>query len=130
MPVKKKGWSVRLCCDFRKLNEKMIPNVYPIPRTENIFEKFKGADVFTVLDLKSAYWHIRIKEEDKEKTAFVHKDGKYHWNVVPFGITDAAFSLAKVIWGLLLEYNFAGSFYDDCTVFSSRSKHLDHLEIV
>ena len=67
MPVKKKDGSVRLCCDFRKLNEK-IPNVYPIPRTENIFEKFKGTEMFTVLDLRSAYWHIRIKEGDKEKT--------------------------------------------------------------
>ena len=32
--------------------------------------------------------------------------------------------------GLLLEYDFAESFYDDCTVFLCRSKHLDHLEIV
>ena len=31
--------------------------------------------MFTVLDLKSAYWHIRIKEGDKEKTAFVQKMG-------------------------------------------------------
>ena len=29
------------------------------------------ADVFTVLDLKSTYWHIPINEVDKHKTAFV-----------------------------------------------------------
>ena len=110
VPGKKKDGSVRLCCDFRKLNEKIFPNVYPIPTTENIFEKFKGAAVFTVLDLKSAYWLIRIKAEDKEKTAFVHKDGKYHWNVVPFGINRCGIFFGEGNAGIAVRVRFRRKF--------------------
>jgi hypothetical protein len=70
--VVKKDGSIRLCCDFRKLNAKTIPKVFPIPRAEQLLDDIKNADVFSVVDLKSAYWHIPIKPESKEKTAFIH----------------------------------------------------------
>ena len=116
VPVIKRDGTIRLCCDFRKLNAKTMPNIFPIPRTENIFENFKDAEIFPVLDLKSAYWHIPIKESDKEKTAFVTTQGKYQWNVLPFGLTDAAFSLARVMVKVLSEFEFAKCFYDDCII--------------
>ena len=93
VPVLKKNGSIRLCCDFRKLNEKTIPKNYPIPRTEDLLDGLRNAEVFTILDLKSAYWHIPLKERDKHKTAFVLPNGKYQWTVMSFGLTDAAFSL-------------------------------------
>ena len=57
VPVIKKDGLIRLCCDFRKLNAKTVPKTFPIPRTEDLLEDLKGAEVFTILDLKSAYWH-------------------------------------------------------------------------
>ena len=49
------------------------------------------ADAFTVLDLKSAYWHIPINEDDndKHKIAFVVPNAKYRWRVLPFGLINA-----------------------------------------
>ena len=44
---------------------------------ENVLEDINEADVFTVLDLKSAYLQIRINEFDKHKTAFAVPDAKY-----------------------------------------------------
>ena len=44
---------------------KTIPKAFPIPKAENICDDMDEADVFTVLDLKSAYWHIPINEGDK-----------------------------------------------------------------
>ena len=60
VPVVKRDGSIRLCCDYRKLNEKTVPSTFPIPRNENLFD-LKKAEVYTVLDLKSAYWHIAKK---------------------------------------------------------------------
>ena len=34
-------------------------------------------DAFTVLDLKSAYWQIRINEFDKHAAAFLVPNAKY-----------------------------------------------------
>ena len=54
-----------------------MPKVFPIPKAENILDDMIEAGVYTVLDLKSAYWHIPINEDDKHKTAFVVPNAKY-----------------------------------------------------
>ena len=126
VPVVKRDGSIRLCCDYRKLNEKTVLSTFPIPRNENLFD-LKKAEVYTVLDLKSAYWHIALKKDDQYKTAFVVPNGKYQWTVLPYGLSDAAFSLAYVMNEVLREFDFAKSFFDDCIIYANRVDHLDHI---
>ncbi|CAB4403482.1 unnamed protein product [Rhizophagus irregularis] len=45
-----------------------ITDAYPLPRIDDLLEKFRVAKWFTTIDLASGYWQIEIKEEDKEKT--------------------------------------------------------------
>ena len=45
--------------------------------------------MFTSLDLCSRYWQLRIREEDREKTAFTTRYGLYEWKVLPMGLTNA-----------------------------------------
>ena len=130
VPVVKKDGSIRMCVDYRKLNAKTIPKSYPIPRHEDLFDDFVGAEVFTVLDLSSAYWHIPLREEDKEKSAFVLPKGKYEWLVMPFGLRDAAFSLSYVMDNILKDFEKAKSFFDDCILYGKRVDHLDLLRNV
>ena len=129
VPVVKRDCSIRLCCDYRKLNEKTIPKTFPIPRNENLLDLHK-AEVYTVLDLKSEYWHIPIKQDDQHKTAFVVPNGKYQWTVLPYGLSDAAFSLAYVMNEVLREFEFAKGFFDDCIIFGNRVDHLRQIETV
>ena len=35
VPIRKKGGSLRLCCDYRALNAKAIPRRHPIPRVQD-----------------------------------------------------------------------------------------------
>ena len=84
VPVIKKNGSIRMYINYRQLNAKIIPKSYPIPRHEDLFNGFSDAEVFTVLDLSSAYWHIPLREEEINKTAFVSAKGKYEW-FMPFG---------------------------------------------
>ena len=48
---------------------------------------------FITLNLKKGYYYIRIKLEDKWKTAFCIKYGLYEYLVMPFGLinTPASF---------------------------------------
>ena len=68
--VRKKDGSIRLCIDFRKLNQRTIKDAYAIPRIEDSFHLLVGSKFFTKLDLKAGYWQVDLKEEDKIKTAF------------------------------------------------------------
>ena len=58
--VIKKDVSIRMCINYRQLNAKTIPKCYKIPRHEDLFDDFSDVEVFTVLDLSSAYWHIPL----------------------------------------------------------------------
>ena len=87
---------------------------------------------FSSLDLHSGYYHISLTEEAKKKTAFINADGKYQWNVVPFGLATAVstfqYLMSTVLTGL---NNFAFTSLDDVLVFSETyDDHLHHLNTV
>jgi hypothetical protein len=68
--VKKKDQTLRMCVDYRPLNEVTIKNKYTLPRIDLLFDQLTGARVFSKIDLKSSYHHIRIRPEDIPKTDF------------------------------------------------------------
>ena len=70
VPLIKKNGDIRLCFDYRKLNEKTIPSKFPIPRPDEISDKLNNKKVFTVLDLKNGYYHITIRPEDRYKRLY------------------------------------------------------------
>ena len=48
-----------------------------------------GQKKFSALDLTSSYYHIELGEASQAKTAFVTSFGKWEFNMVPFGLTQA-----------------------------------------
>jgi len=60
--TKKKDCSWRMCIDYRGLNAVTIKNKYPLPHIEVLFERLKGARVFSKIDLMSGYNQITIRE--------------------------------------------------------------------
>ena len=61
---------MRLCIDYRKLNQVTVKNKYPLPRVDDLFDQLQGAQVFSKIDLRSGYLHLKIAKEDIQKTTF------------------------------------------------------------
>ena len=75
--VKKRDGSTRFVIDYRPINEVTIKDSYPMPNIREIVDKMKGSKYFCKMDMASAYWSVPIKEEDREKTAFMTPRGLY-----------------------------------------------------
>ena len=69
--VKKKTGDWRLCVDYRKLNHDTKKDRFPIPRIDDTIEAVADAKVFTTFDLASGYHQILVRNNDREKTAFI-----------------------------------------------------------
>ena len=74
-----------------------------------------GAKYFTVLDLKSGYWQVKVKEEDKKKTAFtVSHRGLFEFNCTPFGLVNAPEVFQSLMAECLTQFNhFAVAYLND-----------------
>ena len=77
----------RLTIDYRKLNEKIVKNRYPLPRIENLLQSVSHCNYFTVMDLYSGFYQMGVHPESRPVTAFSTASGHYEWTVLPMGLT-------------------------------------------
>ena len=60
--VDKKDGGLRMCVDFRTLNNVTVKNKFLIPLVDDLLDRLGGAEVFRPLDLQSGYHQIQIAE--------------------------------------------------------------------
>ena len=132
--ARKKDGRLRMCVDFRWLNNRTKKDNYCLPRVEEILDSLNGAKYFSKLDLKSGYHQIPIAEEHKERTAFtVGPLGFWEHNRLAFGLCNSPATFQRVMEHCFSDMNLKIMFIyiDDIIVFSnSYSEHVERLNLV
>ena len=61
--VRKKDGSMRLCVDYRQLNNVTIMNRYPLPMIDDLMDQLVGAEVFSKIDLRSDIIRLELRRK-------------------------------------------------------------------
>ena len=124
---------MRLCVDYRALNEVTIKNKYPLPRIDDLFDQLKGAKYFSKIDLRSGYFQLKIRESDIPKIAFVTRYGQFEFTVMSFGLTNAPAYFMNLMNKVFMDEldKFVVVFIDNILIYSkSVQVHKQHLRVV
>ena len=95
--------SLRLCVDYRGLNNLTIKNRYLLPLIGESLDRLGRAKRFTQLDLTNAYHRMRIREGDEWKTAFRTRYSHFEYQVMPFGLSNAPATFQRYVNKILAE---------------------------
>ena len=129
----KPGGGVRICHDYRGLNNVTIKNRYPLPLIRETLDSLCGAKFYTKLDVIAAFNRVRIAEGHEWLTAFITRFGLFEMLVTPFGLCNAPATFQNYINHVLHDIldDYCTAYLDDVLVFSkTRAEHTKHVEEV
>ena len=122
---------MRMCIDYRKLNNKTIPDYQPIPRNQDILDSLNGQKWFSTLDMSKEYHQGYISKE--HLTGFSTPWLLYEWVRIPFGLRNAPPCFWRYMNQCLgyLKGTICEPYLDDILCYSqSFEEHLQHLQTV
>ncbi|XP_040173678.1 uncharacterized protein LOC120906229 [Anopheles arabiensis] len=124
--VPKKDGSHRVCVDYREMNKRIVRDSYPMPNIEDQIDQLADARVYSVLDLKNSYFHVKVEKESRQYTSFVTTDGQYEFLRAPFGLCLSGNAFGRFIDAVLHELIIDGTvmaFVDDIIIPSRDEEH-------
>ena len=77
VPVAKKNGKIRICIDFRDLNEACPKDEFPLPITDVMIDNTCGFERMSFMDGFSGYNQIKIYPDDEKHTSFRTPLGVY-----------------------------------------------------
>lgn len=104
-----KKW--RLVIDYRKLNERIKDDKFPLPNIVDILDSLSGAVYFTHLDLSQSYYQLQLESSSRKYTAFT-TDKQYQMKRLPMGLKTSPSAFSR-----LMTVAMSGLNYDKCLVY-------------
>ena len=126
--VEKPDKSLRFCVNYQKRNAICRKRTFPLPNPDELLAKIgeNSPKWFSSSDLAAAFHQIPLREQDKDKTAFILPFGLYCYQVLPMGLTDSPWTFARLgqeIFGDLLAKDGLVLFIDDLCMYGPTFEH-------
>ena len=115
-----KKW--RVVIDYRKVNQQIVDDKFPLPNINDILDSLGKAVYFTALDLAQGYYQLEIDGNSRPITAFsIPGVGQFQMTKLPMGlkISPSAFSRMMTIAMSGLNYHKCFVYLDDLIVFGT-----------
>lgn len=104
-----KKW--RLVIDYRKLNNCIQDDKFPLPNISDILDSLSGCIYYTHLDLNQGFFNVGLEKSCRKYTSFC-ADGQYQMTRMPMGLKTSPSSFSR-----MMTMAMAGLSYDKCLVY-------------
>ena len=89
VPIRKPDGRLRLCIDYRKVNERTVKDRFPMCVVSECVYSMFGMKVFTKMDLVRGYYQMPVEEDSRCVTAFSTAKRHYQFRNLSFGLANA-----------------------------------------
>lgn len=113
----KKKW--RVVIDYRRLNERIQDDKFPLPNITEILDSLSGAIYFSHLDLSQGYYQAELDHESRPYTAFTTNKAQYQMTRLPMGLKTSPNNFSRLMTVAMSGLNYENCFVylDDLVVF-------------
>ena len=118
VPVTKKNGQIRVCIDYRDLNNACPKDEFPLPIPEVMIDNTCGFERMTFMDGFSGYNQIKMHPEDERHTSFRTPFGVYCYTVMPFGLKNDGATYQRAMMKIFqdMQHKTVECYVDDLAV--------------
>jgi len=119
----------RMVVDYSQtINKYTTLDAFPLPRIDDIVNRVASYQVFSTIDLKSAYHQVPIREEDQQFTAFEACGKLFHFKRIPFGVTNGVPAFQRKMKKIIDDEKLEGTevYLDDITIGGNTQQEHDN----
>lgn len=123
--VTKKNGAIRTCIDCSPANAVTRGYDWPLPRLHDLRYRLAGARFFTRLDLRNAFFRIRVPRNWRYLTAYECDGKRYQFKRMPFGLKTAPAVFQRYMDHTLSPFfHFAFWYIDDVLIYADSLSEL------
>ncbi|GFT39561.1 retrovirus-related Pol polyprotein from transposon 17.6 [Trichonephila clavipes] len=123
-----------MCIVYRKLNQKLVKDKFPLPIIEDVLDTLQEAKVSSTLDLRNGFFHVDVDEDCRKYTSFVVPDGQFEFNKVHFGLSTSPGVFQRYVSSIFRDLTRKGiviSYLDDLVISAKNEQEgLEKLKII
>lgn len=123
--VAKKDGRIRVCVDCTPANDVTKGFDWPLPRLQDVRYRVRGYTWFSRIDLKDAFFRVRIPAQYRHLTAFMSGGQAYQFKRMPFGLKTAPAVFQRFMdWGLSQFSEHALWYMDDILISANSAREV------